>query len=95
MKQNDLNKFDILRDEDLITVKVSGLEPVSNLTEQEVKEYKEWLEHDYDIQVIKQQDDYLIASGEKYNICKYINEVAGFDLEDDEVQLYIDYRESV
>ena len=95
MKQNDLNKFDILGDEDLITVKVSGLEPVSNLTEQEIKEYKEWLEHDYDIQVIKQRDDYLIAFGEKYNICKYINEVAGFNLEDDEVQLYIDYRESV
>lgn len=81
------------KDEDIITIKISELAPMSDFeNEDEIKDYKEFVENDYDLEVLEQGDNnpndgFIIVKGEKYDIENYIREVFGFSFEDTNIEL--------
>lgn len=77
---------------DIITVKIKGQAHSSELTPEESEEYNKWIKDDYNLDIIESGDvnnkeGYIIIKGERENVQYYLDEVAGYTFEDEEVEI--------
>lgn len=72
-------------DSKILTIKVSGLAPMSEFdNEEDAKDWANWIEDDYNLEVLEQgdnspEDGYVIIKGDEYDLNNFIREVIDSD----------------
>lgn len=72
-------------DSKILTIKVSGLAPMSEFdNEEDAKDWANWIKDDYNLEVLEQgdnspEDGYVIIKGDEYDLNNFIREVIDSD----------------
>ena len=81
------------KDDDILTIKISGLAPMSDFdNEEDAKDWANWIEDDYKLKVLEQGDNnpndgYAIVKGTYYDIDVALREVFGIPFDCDDITI--------